>query len=98
MLFGRTSRVLWVLLLLLPACSGPADRGGPANVLLITLDTTRADHIGAYGNTSIETPALDRLAEEGIRFDRAVTSVPWCACSTATSPNAGSAGCGIAGG
>ena len=37
------------------------------NVVLITLDTTRADRIGAYGFTGIETPNLDRLAREGVQ-------------------------------
>ncbi|MCP3978035.1 MAG: sulfatase-like hydrolase/transferase [bacterium] len=69
-------RALLLLLLLLPACSAGPVPDEPPNVLLITLDTTRADHLGAYGSTSIATPALDRLAAEGVRFDRAVTSVP----------------------
>ena len=44
-----------------------------ANVLLITLDTTRADRIGAYGYARAETPRLDRLAEDGVLFETAVT-------------------------
>jgi len=52
----------------------PVDR--QANVLLITLDTTRADRIGAYGYRDIETPNLDALAADGVRFDRAISSVP----------------------
>lgn len=46
------------------------------NVLLITLDTTRADRIGAYGHKLAATPNLDRLAREGIRFDDATTQAP----------------------
>ena len=42
------------------------------NVLLITLDTTRADRIGAYGFSGIQTPALDRIASEGVTFEHAV--------------------------
>ena len=38
------------------------------HVVLITLDTTRADHLGSYGNTAVLTPALDQLAAEGVRF------------------------------
>jgi arylsulfatase A-like enzyme/Tfp pilus assembly protein PilF len=45
-------------------------------VVLITLDTTRADHLGAYGYSEIETPHLDRLAADGVLFQQAVTSVP----------------------
>ena len=44
-----------------------------ANVLLITLDTTRADHIGAYGYQPAETPRLDALASESVLFEQAVT-------------------------
>ena len=43
------------------------------NVLLITLDTTRADRIGAYGYTSAETPILDQLAGNGILFEQCIT-------------------------
>lgn len=46
------------------------------NVLLITLDTTRAERIGAYGYKLASTPNLDRLAREGIRFDDATTQAP----------------------
>jgi arylsulfatase A-like enzyme/tetratricopeptide (TPR) repeat protein len=43
-------------------------------VLLITMDTTRADHIGCYGDASAKTPSLDRLAASGILFERAYTT------------------------
>lgn len=61
--------------------SGPAlgTSSGAArgfNVVLITLDTTRADRVGCYGNAAIETPALDALAAGGVRFADAVTCVP----------------------
>lgn len=46
------------------------------NVFLITLDTTRADHIGCYGNQRIQTPHMDRLAAQGIRYNHAYTVVP----------------------
>jgi arylsulfatase A-like enzyme/Tfp pilus assembly protein PilF len=46
------------------------------NVVLITLDTTRADRIGAYGTRDVETPALDALAREGVLFDQAVSVAP----------------------
>jgi arylsulfatase A-like enzyme/Flp pilus assembly protein TadD len=49
---------------------------GPANLLLVTLDTVRADHLGAYGDAGAETPALDRLAREGLRFAAASSPVP----------------------
>ncbi len=50
--------------------------GKPWNVLVITLDTTRADHIGAYGYRAAQTPNLDRLAKEGILFRNCYAHVP----------------------
>ena len=52
------------------------DAPGPPNLLLVTLDTTRADVIGAYGGTSGATPHLDALAVEGALFERAYTVTP----------------------
>ena len=40
-------------------------------MLLITIDTLRADALGAYGNTKVATPGLDRLSSGGVRFSRA---------------------------
>jgi choline-sulfatase len=51
-------------------------RAATPNILLITLDTTRADRIGAYGYRAAETPAIDRLAADGILFERAVSAAP----------------------
>jgi arylsulfatase A-like enzyme/Flp pilus assembly protein TadD len=56
--------------------SAAAARRGPFSILLITLDTVRADHIGAYGYRRGRTPSIDALAAEGIRFARAQTPVP----------------------
>ena len=55
---------------------GSGSQGKPWNVLLVTFDTTRADRIGCYGNTRIQTPTLDHLATEGVRFARDLTAVP----------------------
>jgi arylsulfatase A-like enzyme/Tfp pilus assembly protein PilF len=46
------------------------------NVLVMTLDTTRADRLGAYGFAGIQTPNLDRLAREGVLFEQAATTAP----------------------
>ncbi|MCK7481502.1 MAG: sulfatase-like hydrolase/transferase [Candidatus Moduliflexus flocculans] len=46
------------------------------NVLLVTLDTTRADRLGCYGYAGAKTPRLDALAGEGIRFARAYAPAP----------------------
>jgi arylsulfatase A-like enzyme/Tfp pilus assembly protein PilF len=45
-------------------------------VLLITLDTTRADRIGCYGHEAAQTPTIDALASSGIRFEQAFCQVP----------------------
>lgn len=47
----------------------------PSNILLITVDTLRADHLSSYGYPRQTTPNLDRLAAEGVRFDQ--TAVQW---------------------
>jgi len=53
-----------------------APRQPPRNLLLITLDTFRADRVGAYGGTGGLTPHLDALAARGTRFDAAWSTVP----------------------
>lgn len=58
--------------LVLSACG----RGRPWNVLLLTLDTTRADFLGCYGKESARTPHFDRLASEGYLFEHAYASNP----------------------
>ena len=47
-----------------------------ANVLLVTIDTLRADHVGAYGRIGALTPTFDAFAKEGLRFDRTYAHVP----------------------
>ncbi len=47
-------------------------------VILIMTDTTRIDMLSCYGNPDMDTPNLDRLAAEGIRFDSAYTTQPVC--------------------
>ncbi|MCG8449836.1 MAG: tetratricopeptide repeat protein [Pirellulales bacterium] len=54
----------------------PAGALADYNVLVITTDTTRADHIGCYGNRGVDTPVLDRLAAEGILCAHATTPSP----------------------
>ena len=66
------------LLPLLAACGGGAgsEVARPRHLLLVTLDTVRADHLGAYGYAAAETPNLDHLAQAGLRFDQAMSPVP----------------------
>jgi len=63
--------LLLISLALLAGCSRP-----PLNVLLVTLDTTRADHIGCYGFSLARTPRLDGLAREGVRCADAISAAP----------------------
>lgn len=60
------------------ACVAVISRAqsAPPNVLLITIDTVRADHIGAYGSMNAATPVIDRLAREGVRFADATSQAP----------------------
>jgi arylsulfatase A-like enzyme len=57
---------------------------GSPNVLLIVLDTVRADHLGLYGYQRATTTTLDRLAARGIRFDQARAAAPWTLASHAS--------------
>ena len=75
------------LLLVLAAggCRKKADHSARGfNLLLITLDTTRADRIGAYGYPRALTPNLDELCRQGVRAADAYTSVPLTLPSHAT--------------
>ncbi|MEM9802932.1 MAG: sulfatase-like hydrolase/transferase [Planctomycetota bacterium] len=59
--------------LTLSACGGDPAAARP-NVILITLDTVRADFLSCYGSTNGATPAVDALARDGVLFERAVSS------------------------
>jgi len=58
----------------LPSCGKP--RSDRPNVLLVTIDTCRADRLGSYGFTLARTPNLDRLAREGVRCEEAAAVAP----------------------
>ena len=64
------------ILTLLSCVDEPITSTQPPNVLLVTLDTTRADHLGSYGHPADATPNLDALARRGMRFSRAYTVTP----------------------
>jgi len=70
-------RAVWVAaaLALAGACAAPPAQA-PA-VVLIVLDTTRADHLSCYGYERETTPQFDRLAAEGQRFEQAFAQAPW---------------------
>src|ERR1017187_3460254 len=69
--------VFLLIVSFLVVCSGLLAEVKPApNVVVITIDTLRADHLGCYGDKDIRTPNIDALASEGVRFERAYTPVP----------------------
>jgi arylsulfatase A-like enzyme len=63
----------WTLPILLccAACARPSIEAGPPNILLISIDALRADHLSCYGYDRQTSPVLDELAAEGTRFSRA---------------------------
>src|SRR6185436_11533110 len=67
-----------VVLLATAASSGRTPPGSAErpNIILITLDTTRADRLGCYGRAGAGTPNLDRLAASGVRFEDAWSQAP----------------------
>src|SRR6266480_4234491 len=65
------------LTLILIGCAQRRDDHFPnAPVILISIDTLRADHLSAYGAKRVQTPAIDRLATDGIIFENAYAHVP----------------------
>jgi len=75
-------RATLLLLLLAAACSGGCQRDSiresypDAPIVLISIDTLRADRLGSYGHTTAVTPRLDALAGEGVRFASAFSHYP----------------------
>ena len=72
-----------------PGC-GPAEPSRPSrpaalaskpgtnpNIVLVSIDSLRADHVGCYGYGKPTTPGIDRLAAEGVRFENAVSTTSW---------------------
>ncbi len=66
----------WVWEQILTSRLGPVAEESP-NVLMIVVDTLRADHVSAYGYARPTTPFLDRLAENGVLFENAFSTSPW---------------------
>lgn len=71
----RRSGALALVMAGLVGLSG-CGREEPWNVIILTLDTTRADHIGCYGKAEASTPNIDAVAASGVRFENAFASVP----------------------
>jgi len=70
-------RLILVVTALTALCAAAETPAKPAlNVVLITIDTLRADHVGCYGYKQIKTPNIDGLAADGARFESAFAVVP----------------------
>ncbi len=65
-----------IRLLTRPPSFDSLRRGRPFNVVLITLDTTRADRLACYGCKDIETPTIDSFAARGVKFERCYSQTP----------------------
>jgi arylsulfatase A-like enzyme len=67
-----------------PRIPGGPEDGGRPNFLFILTDDQRFDTMGCAGNPIIKTPNVDRLAREGVRFERSYVTTPICAASRAS--------------
>src|SRR5205807_10322494 len=76
MIFARFLPGRLTASLLLWASTAFAAPVAATNVVVITIDTLRPDHLGCYGYKQIRTPNIDALAADGVRFERAYTAVP----------------------
>jgi choline-sulfatase len=70
-----------VMVVLTSGCGGDArpssrEAARPQHLVLITVDTLRADRVGSYGYVPARTPTIDGLAREGVRFTHAFTTAP----------------------
>ena len=69
----------WIVLSLLTAGCEPETASPPGvqpHIVLISLDTTRADRLGSYGYAEARTETLDKLARDGRRFEYAYSPAP----------------------
>ncbi|MEO2169596.1 MAG: sulfatase, partial [bacterium] len=60
-----------------PYGASVAQASGKPNLLWIVMDTTRADHLGIYGYDKDTTPGVDKLGEEGVVFEKAISQASW---------------------
>ena len=72
----RPVRALCILALATACAGGDAEPARP-NVLLISIDTLRADHLGCYGYERATSPRMDALAKEGALFEEAFSPSSW---------------------
>jgi arylsulfatase A-like enzyme len=72
----RVSKQLLFLLLVVVAFPFSRAAANTPDVVIVTIDTLRADRVGCYGYAKAHTPTLDRLSTEGTMFTHAVSHVP----------------------
>jgi arylsulfatase A-like enzyme len=84
----RAARVLRALAAVCAACAlsgcAPEPKKGEPGILIVILDTVRADHLGSYGYVRKTSPNLDRLAAAGERYENAYAQSPWTLPAVAT--------------
>ncbi len=74
--WGRAALLVACVFLACGPDGHPGEGAGVDRIVLVTIDTLRADHVGCYGSDSAHTPTLDGLARAGIRFDQAISPAP----------------------
>lgn len=87
----RMTRLAVIFTAILTSAAAQPRNSAPPNIVLITIDTLRADHLHCYGYQQIRTPNIDRLAAEGTRFTTVITAAPLtlpahCSIMTGTYP------------
>lgn len=80
----RRAAVVAAFVALVAAAGCRKEAPPPPNVVIVTIDTLRADRLGCYGRERAETPAIDRIAREGVLFSRAYSPSPLTLPSHAT--------------
>ncbi len=70
-------RIVLVVSIVITLTGCESRTGPPPNVVLISVDTLRADHLGTYGYGRPTSPVIDGVASEGVLFDQAVANSPW---------------------
>jgi arylsulfatase A-like enzyme/cytochrome c-type biogenesis protein CcmH/NrfG len=76
MCFRHFNQLLLLALCCIAAQSASARPPVKPNVLIVTIDTLRADHVGCYGYKQVQTPNIDSLAADGVLFRQAFTPIP----------------------
>ncbi|WP_404305500.1 sulfatase family protein [Neorhodopirellula lusitana] len=81
------TKIKWIglsCLLVIQLIQAASSTAAQPNIIFLLTDDQRNDVLGCYGNALIQTPTIDKLAAEGVRFDNAFCEVPICAASRST--------------